>query len=258
MVGVMNFGTTFLSTTLASWIRPHRRRQDARLESDIGIAYVEFLFIAPLLLLAGGVVIYLGTAYLARTSLTSAVGTVRLAYTRAQVANLVPVLDAYIESGTITPATGSLFASNAAQGVNHLSGGYYSTHVAQQVYGPAYATNLRDIPASNIFALAYAYQSLKESIGDHLLFPQDPASCPAGQDCAECLPLHATSLEPSPPTVPPQLTDLHFDGRFAGIQCRVMISSYFGPVIAGLNLISGNSVNETLTFTRTKYFRTAA
>jgi hypothetical protein len=202
---------------------------------DGGAALLELAIVLPTLLLVTSILIYLATVLNARAALTTAVQTARFAVTRANPAligntSIPPVhtwKDATDEEklahwNALKPFLASKTEeSNAINALNVAAKGKFGV-------------DFKDLPLSHIYAIIYASQSFKQSVG-WVRFPCRPET---GDDCLLCM----TTPRPNESVLPPQ--------SYLAVECSYRPSGMLAKLIDQLLKVMGHGPGNPLIINR--------
>ncbi len=217
---------------------------------ESGVIFLEFAITFPVLFIIVGLVMFVAhSVYHTASSTTSAVALVRHAATRSNLGTL-SAIELAVTTNTLTTDFQELLASSDMQSSAFAAGGYYQT-MMDTVYDPGSGTyNILQAPKGVLYALAYAYNSLRLSIAADLRFPCSDAGC------ARCSALNPESRDVT--FSAPALAHPDFKNQYVGIQCQVYPhNAFLTPLIIGVKLASGGSINESpISLTRKKDFLT--
>ncbi|RMD85478.1 MAG: pilus assembly protein [Candidatus Dadabacteria bacterium] len=204
--------------------------------SDQGFVIAEIAFSLPVYLVLLFAIVMYSMAFTANGALQSAVGTVRLAYTRANVnvvgSQIIPVVESWRSTGNASPALLSLLGS---PGYRAGAIAYYNALTEQEFGSGVY---LSDLPSAYTYAIIYAVKYMEQNLGK-INYPCNPSG-PQGRGCLECRPIPPQSTLSNGPVVTDP-NDPAFDYTWVGIRCRYSPDSIMFSLISSLYSVIGLS-----------------
>ena len=238
-----------------------KRRVSHMISSDgLGATVVELAIMAPILLAAAGMIIFIAISLSVKASLTSAMLAVRIAQPRSDniSVSMLKGIDSFFEQpgGDLNFVAPYLFSESEIQTYPTATkkDGFYDEK-SIEIYGDR--VSLSEHPKGVIYAMAYAYKSLRSGYGENLRFPcYEP-------DCAVCLPLNPATLDttfvqnPNGTGTPisPLPYTAAFDQEFVGIYCQVIIGGYLKPLIVALQYLLGGNADYFITLREKRFYR---
>jgi len=219
-------------------------QQRLRYQRQYGGALIELTIALPVLLILLSAVMHVAHLMSARAAIVTAVNSVRISATRANLPISTEVFDE-IESFRATrnasPRLKSLLASKDLESAAFSPSGKnsYNDFLKDASQFPAPAPELMELEKEDLISMVYSIGIVRQSLGEHVKTPcQEPG-------CLLCLPI-------PPPWSDGTLTTKPARARFAGIRCEYTPDGFIFTMISSLlRLLDPNGGDLTpITFRR--------
>ncbi len=217
-------------------------------KNEIGSVMVEVAIFLPLLLALLFFILFITTTINARTSLSQAVTSSRLALTRGQTERIGSEVLSDIQDwhfGAVP--SGRLTALLASPGLEGEVPSYYDD-VADDTF---LIDDHVDLPAHYTYALVYAHQSMKQSLGSSVRYPCNPNDAD-GAGCLAC-----KNIDPFPylDSSAGMIGSPTYSRQFVGVECEYRPSNtLLNPFLSLLRMVAGDGANSLLVIKRKSFF----
>ena|GEM_PF-4386367 len=224
------------------------------LRSSRGAVLVETVIILPLVLVVLLILLWFGVMQNAKASLTQAVNNaVRLALTRSvlttQASPILGTVDAWHNGESDDQSVNNILFSYPPDPNDPLAA--LNQKVAEMFDESGNGQELKDLPLTYAYSMAYLNQALQLSIGPSVRFPCEPidAAGVVREGCVNC-----SFLRPADGALLPMEVNDPFPLDALGIECRMMPGSpLIRPISGMLRVITGGGYQGTV-ITRGKYY----
>lgn len=229
------------------WAASHQRR---RYQRQYGGALIELTIALPVLLILLSAVIYVAHLMSARAAIVTAVNSVRIAATRANLPISTKVfqeIESFHATGNASQRLKTLLASNGLENAAFSPSGKnsYNDFLKNESQFPAPAPAFMKLEKEDLISMVYAISIVRQSLGEHVKTPcQEPG-------CLLCLPTPPPWADASPGQTS-TISTKPARARFAGIRCEYIPDGFiFNMISSLLKLLDPNAEDlSPVTFRR--------
>lgn len=159
---------------------------------QVGGVATEAALVLPLFLFCIFAILWIGTALHANNALTTSIfKALRLSVTRGDAAKVGSYpISALNKWAALEDMSGAeithLHELLKSPDIDWLTASeFHNSHTIEELHSRYDISSLQDLPPRFLYALAYMYQGMRESIGPSLRYPCDP-SAPGNEGCLSC------------------------------------------------------------------------